>query len=162
MPPDSKTRSRTAAADTQATVARPDDVRPRTPHADTLDDLFHAATEPAPEQAAAAPGASTDGDSEALIQSALRLLREHLELDVAFVSHLTDAQRIFRHVDAEDAQCPVRPGGSDPREQSYCGAIVNGDLPEFLPDPAEHPVSAAMSVTHAANAIWATSGPWRA
>jgi len=148
MHSDSKTLSQTATADTQATTARSTESRPRTPPADTLDDLFHAPIDPPPEQPTAdGAGGSTDGDSEALIQTALRLLREHLELDVAFISHLTDAQRIFRHVDAGDAQCPVRPGGSDPREQSYCGAIVNGDLPEFIPDPAEHPVSAAMPVT---------------
>lgn len=38
-------------------------------------------------------------------------------------------------------------GDSDPIEDSYCHYVANGSLPEFLPDPSQHPVSMRFPVT---------------
>jgi EAL domain-containing protein (putative c-di-GMP-specific phosphodiesterase class I) len=89
----------------------------------------------------------TSGDDR-VVDGAMRLLRAHLGLDVAFVSQLTDGQRIFRYVDAND-QTQIAVGDSDPAEESYCHWVIRGEVPEFLPDPSAHPVTAAMPATAA-------------
>lgn len=81
------------------------------------------------------------------IRRTVRALREHLDLDVAFVSQFVDGNRVFRFVDAEDEESPIEVGGSDPLDESYCHYVVRGQLPEFLRDPNEHPLAATLPAT---------------
>lgn len=85
---------------------------------------------------------------ETAVQSMLALVRDHLQLDVAFVSQVADGERVFRFVSADGEDCPVQVGGSDPTEESYCAYVLSGDVPEFLPDPSQHPVTARLPATH--------------
>lgn len=78
----------------------------------------------------------------------LKAIREHLGMDVAFLSEFTDGRRVFRVVDAGEPT-PVQPGGSDPLEESYCQRVVDGRLPAIIPDAKANPESAAMPATHA-------------
>lgn len=90
-----------------------------------------------------------ESDRDIAIQRILRSAREYLGVQIAFVSQLTDGERVFRYVDAEDGVSIVSVGGRDPAEESYCYYVVRGELPEFLPDPGEHPVSAGLAATAA-------------
>jgi EAL domain-containing protein (putative c-di-GMP-specific phosphodiesterase class I) len=92
---------------------------------------------------------SDPGRGDSAIQRTLRIVREHLGLEVAFVSQFVEGRRVFRFVDADDGLSDVRVGGSDPLEESYCHYVVGGSLPEFLPDPSRHPVAARLPVTAA-------------
>lgn len=83
------------------------------------------------------------------LQRLLRTVRAHLGMDVAFISEFVETRRVFRYVDTASEACPVRVGGSDLREDSYCQLVVDGRLPELMPDPAEDPIAAAMPVTAA-------------
>ncbi|PLS75961.1 MAG: hypothetical protein CYG61_04650 [Actinobacteria bacterium] len=57
----------------------------------------------------------TSGESASrLANEALRAIRNHLGMDVAFISELTSTERVFRYVDADDADCPVEVGGAGP------------------------------------------------
>lgn len=85
---------------------------------------------------------------EAPVGRLLRSLRTWLGLDVAFVSQLDDRTRVFRYVDSDVVDCGIAAGRADPAEESYCRYVVAGDLPEFLPDPREHPLSAGLGATH--------------
>lgn len=89
--------------------------------------------------------AVVDLGPDAMIRSILRLLRTHLDLDVAFVSHLTDGLRIVRHLDAHPT-APVIVGTTDRDRDSLCAHVVAGRLPQLLRDPAAHPVTAPMDV----------------
>jgi EAL domain-containing protein (putative c-di-GMP-specific phosphodiesterase class I) len=73
----------------------------------------------------------TDPLGEVLGRS-LRAMREHLDMDVAFVSEFTEGRRVFRHVDADGAARVVEVGASDPLEDSYCQRVVDGRLPELM------------------------------
>jgi EAL domain-containing protein (putative c-di-GMP-specific phosphodiesterase class I) len=90
-------------------------------------------------------GASETDD---LVASALRLLRLHLGLRVAFVSQLTDDERIFRFVDTDGHAGTPKVGGADPIEQSYCHYVASGQLPPFLLDPATEPIVARLAAEH--------------
>ena len=68
------------------------------------------------------------------VQQVLKLMRLRLGMDVVFVSEFVDGRRMFRFVDrAEDAP-PVNAGDSNPVEESVCQRIVDGRLPQRIPD----------------------------
>ncbi len=81
--------------------------------------------------------------------NALRAIRTHLGMDVAFVSEFTGGQRVFRYVDAASQDSPVCAGGADPLEESYCQRVVDGRLPELIHDAHELSVATELPVTTA-------------
>ena len=101
--------------------------------------------------ASATPGRAepTTTDPNVVVQRLLHAAREHLGLQIAFISEFVDGMRVFRYVDCEPGAALVEVGGGDPLEESYCHYVVNGSLPGFLRDPTEHPVSAALPATAA-------------
>lgn len=87
-------------------------------------------------------------DSNA-VPDILHAVREHLKMEVAFVSEFKDGQRIFRHVDSGWTNSPVRSGEGHPLESSYCQRVVDKRLPELMQDAQKNPVAAAMDITAA-------------
>lgn len=79
----------------------------------------------------------------------LSAIRQHLQMDVAFVSEFVRGRRVFRTVDPPDPANPVQPGASDPLDESYCQRVVDGRLPELMCDARQNPIAAALPVTHA-------------
>lgn len=90
------------------------------------------------------PASSTSESIGELLSS----IRQHLQMDVAFVSEFSQGMRVFRHVDPVAPGNPVQVGGGDPLEESYCQRVVDGRLPELMADARENAVAAALPVTH--------------
>jgi len=87
--------------------------------------------------------------TDAQIPGILRAIRTHLGMDVAFVSEFTAGQRVFRHVESPHPNQPVRVGNGDPLEESYCQRVVDGRLPELIPDATKVPEALTLPVTRA-------------
>lgn len=87
--------------------------------------------------------------SDMTLQDMLRAIREHLGMDVAFVSEFTAGRRVFRLVDSTYPNQPVKVNGSDPLEESYCQRIVDGRLPELITDACLVPAAMELPVTAA-------------
>ncbi|GGE17312.1 hypothetical protein GCM10011390_40520 [Aureimonas endophytica] len=68
------------------------------------------------------------------IADILRTIRTHLDMDVAFIGQFAEGQRIFRHVDSRSADGPIEADTSTPLDDSYCIRVVDGRLPELIPD----------------------------
>lgn len=83
------------------------------------------------------------------LQDMLHAIREHLGMDVAFVSEFTVGRRVFRQVDSTYPNQPVKVNGSDPLEESYCQRIVDGRLPELITDASLVPEAMELPVTTA-------------
>jgi len=81
------------------------------------------------------------------VNDVLRLVREILGMDVAFVSHMTEGRRVFRNVQPEDGKQVIAPGGSDPLELSFCQRVVDGRLPQLVHDVAKLPDVAELPAT---------------
>ena len=79
----------------------------------------------------------------------MRALREHLRLEVAVVGELQETERVIRFVDQDQDCSALVAGDADSLEASYCHHVVEGRLPEFLHDPADHPVAADLPITAA-------------
>jgi EAL domain-containing protein (putative c-di-GMP-specific phosphodiesterase class I) len=78
----------------------------------------------------------------------LRALRIHLNMDVAFVSRFRLADRVFTHVDARGAS-PLKAGDVLPLEAGYCKKVVDGQLPQLIPDTGAVPLAMAIPETRA-------------
>lgn len=86
---------------------------------------------------------------QASLLQMLAAIRRHLKMDVAFISEFSDGKRVFRQVDPQTPDNPVQPGAGDPLEASFCQRVVDGRLPELIPDARLNPVAAALPPTHA-------------
>lgn len=93
------------------------------------------------------------GSTDQMIADILSAVRMQLRMDVAFISEFENGRRTFRHVDIKtkegDTCQPPRPGLSHPLEESYCQRLVDGRLPEMIPDTTQEPEAAALPVTDA-------------
>lgn len=95
---------------------------------------------------------ASDANSAAaddFVGAALRAVRAHLGMDIAFVSEFIAGRRYFRHIDSAARHSPIAVGQSDPFEQGYCKFVVDGVLPQLIPNTADVPIAAAMPVTAA-------------
>jgi len=82
------------------------------------------------------------------VMQVLRTVRKHLGMDVAFVSHFREKDRVLEHVDADGA-APIQQGQAIPLEDGYCLKIVRGELPALIPDTAAVPAAMALPATRA-------------
>lgn len=89
----------------------------------------------------------TESHRRDFLDNALAAIRTHLGMDVAFISEFVDGQRIFRNVDAADGEAPVAVGDGGPLEDSYCQRVIDGRLPEIIPDAFEWPEATALPAT---------------
>ena len=94
---------------------------------------------------------ATADDSDALINPSvtevLRLLREHLKMDVVFVSEFVDGRRVFKRVDAKPGSQVIAEGESAPLEESFCKYVVDGRLPRLVKDAKTEPVFPELPAT---------------
>lgn len=87
-----------------------------------------------------------EGVSHSGVAQVLRTVRKHLGMDVAFIAHFRETDRVLEHVDA-DGTAPIHEGQSIPLEDGYCLKIVRGELPELIPDTSAVPAAMALPAT---------------
>jgi EAL domain-containing protein (putative c-di-GMP-specific phosphodiesterase class I) len=94
-------------------------------------------------------GAEEARDADQLIQSALRLLHHHLDVEVVAVSHLLDETAVYRYVHAAPGSVAIQPGTVERASTSYAHSLVDHRLPPFLRNAAQDPVATTLPATHA-------------
>lgn len=82
-----------------------------------------------------------------MLCEALRSVRSHLDMDVAFVAEVVQGLRVFRHVDGRSDPLPICVGGADPLSDSYCQRVIDGRLPPLIPDTSRLPEAASLPIT---------------
>lgn len=90
--------------------------------------------------------AQSSGEQADIIQDALRAIRTHLGMDVAFLAEFDGDGRIFRKIDS-DLALPIAIGDITPLEETYCQRVVDGRLPGLIPDTSLIPEAANLPVT---------------
>lgn len=84
------------------------------------------------------------------VQNILHAARAHLGMDFAFVSEFAETDRVFRYVDcAHPEQSPLRAGDRMPLDAGYCQRIVQGVLPELIPDTQDNTMAQRVPETQA-------------
>jgi len=84
-----------------------------------------------------------------IVQRVLQSVRQHLNMEVAYVSEFVDNTSIFRTVDAPGLEALIKPGDVRSLDDVYCRHILAGRLPELMPDTSEFPLAVAMPITQA-------------
>ena len=77
----------------------------------------------------------------------LSVIRKHLDMDVAFISEITDDMRKIEIVDTAYPDSPLNPGHADPTEHTYCQRIIEGELNEVIPDTSKNHITKVMPIT---------------
>jgi EAL domain-containing protein (putative c-di-GMP-specific phosphodiesterase class I) len=84
-----------------------------------------------------------------LFHGILAGMRRHFGMEAAFISQFVDGRRRFEYVDTDQPELGIKVGASDPLEESYCQAIVDGRLPELIHDAQTLPAAQAFPATKA-------------
>ena len=85
------------------------------------------------------------------LKRTLEAVRRHLGMQIAYVSEFKNDRSIFRQVDAPGLEQLVKAGDSHSLDDVYCRHILEGRLPELIPDTAKEPIAMAMPITAAAH-----------
>ncbi len=83
------------------------------------------------------------------IDASLRFVRQHLGMEVAYLSEFVGDDLLFRAVDAPGLGDMVTVGGKMPLDAVYCRHILAGRLPELIPDTGQEPLCQSIELTHA-------------
>ncbi len=87
---------------------------------------------------------TADSEIDQAVPEVLKLVRDKLKMDVVFVSEFANGRRVFRFVDTPPDQPVIAPGGSDPLQDAWCQRVVDGRLPQYIPDAQTLPASAPL------------------
>ena len=81
------------------------------------------------------------------IKSLLSLVRENLQMDVAFVSEFAGDQLVFRALEGDAESFGWREGESFPIDESYCKRVLDGRIPQVVPDAKGEDATKDLRVT---------------
>jgi PAS domain S-box-containing protein len=85
------------------------------------------------------------------LQAALRAIREMLGMDVAYVSEIVGDDMVLRELDGDGASFRLAAGGSLPRRYTYCQRMLDGRIPNLIPDVLADDRTASLPITMAGN-----------
>jgi GAF domain-containing protein len=85
------------------------------------------------------------------IERLLSTVREALEMDVAFVSEFAGDQLVFRALEGDTESFGWREGEGFPLEESYCKRVLDGRLPNVVPDARSEDLTKELWVTSEAD-----------
>ena len=81
------------------------------------------------------------------IEDMLRDVREALRMDVAFVSQFSEDQLVFRALEGDAESFGWREGESFPVDESYCKRVLDGRIPNVVPDAKGEDATKDLRVT---------------
>ena len=85
------------------------------------------------------------------IERLLSMVRENLQMDVAFVSEFAGDQLIFRALEGDAESFGWGEGEGFPLDESYCKRVLDGRLPNMVPDARSEELTKDLWVTSEAN-----------
>src|ERR671914_2315223 len=85
------------------------------------------------------------------IEEMLRDIREALQMDVAFVSQFSEDQLLFRAIEGDAESFGWQEGESFPIDESYCKRVLDGRIPQMVPDAKREDATKDLRVTSEAD-----------
>ncbi|MBM6550796.1 EAL domain-containing protein [Marinomonas ostreistagni] len=87
-------------------------------------------------------------DIDTLVES----IRQHLGMEIAFISRFKDGYREFTHINSHpECSLDIPVGHKDPSDTTYCQKICDKEIPAIIPNTQAHPITRNMAVTEALN-----------
>ena len=87
----------------------------------------------------------------AAIEDMLRGVREALQMDVAFISEFSEDRLVFRVVEGDAESFGWREGEGFPIDESYCKRVLDGRIPQVVPDAKNEDATKDLRVTSEAD-----------
>ena len=97
------------------------------------------------------PSGGGFGQTPQNIERMLSDVREALRMDVAFVSEFAGDQLVFRALEGDSGSFGWREGDSFPIDESYCKRVLDGRIPQVVPDAEREEATKDLSVTSEAD-----------
>jgi GAF domain-containing protein len=91
------------------------------------------------------------GSRSTPIEHMLRDVRETLQMDVAFVSEFSGDRLVFRAVEGDAESFGWREGEGFPIDDSYCKRVLDGRIPQVVPDAKNEDATKDLRVTSEAD-----------
>ena len=91
------------------------------------------------------------GSRSTPIEHMLREVREALQMDVAFVSQFSEDQLVFRALEGDAESFGWQEGESFPIDESYCKRVLDGRIPQVVPDTKGEDATKDLKVTSEAD-----------
>src|SRR5829696_2949208 len=85
------------------------------------------------------------------IEDMLRDVREAFDMDVAFVSKFDGDQLVFRALEGDAESFGWQEGESFPIDESYCKRVLDGRIPQVVPDAKREDATKDLRVTSQAD-----------
>lgn len=86
----------------------------------------------------------------AAIDEALSTVRQHLGMDIGYLTEVQGDQVVFRKVDSDNPDAVLKVGNTRDFDTSYCRFVLSGEMPQLIPDTANDPLATSLQVTHQA------------
>lgn len=93
------------------------------------------------------PGDEGLGPTPEAIERMLSEVRRALEMDVAFVSEFAGNELVFRALEGDSGSFGWREGQSFPLDESYCKRVLDGRIPDAVPDAGREEATRDLRVT---------------
>lgn len=87
-------------------------------------------------------------EADERINNILATARNCLGMDIGFIAEFAGSKRFFRYVDTSMHDAALRVGDWLPMDEGYCQRIIDGELPELIPDTALLPEAQEVAATH--------------
>ena len=97
------------------------------------------------------PSGSGSRQTPATVEWLLSTVREALEMDVAFVSEFAEDRLVFRALEGDAASFGWRVGEGFPLDDSYCKRVLDGRIPNVVPDARSEDLTKDLWVTKEAD-----------
>ena len=81
------------------------------------------------------------------IDAVLDIIREHLGMDIAWISEFTGGRQVLRAARGELGDTGVAAGSTTALDESYCMRVVDGRLPPVISDTQAHPRTRELPIT---------------
>ena len=91
------------------------------------------------------------GPTPETIEDMLRDVRQALQMDVAFVSKFSEDQLVFRALEGDAESFGWQEGESFPIDESYCKRVLDGRIPNVVPDARREDATKDLRVTSEAD-----------
>ena len=113
-----------------------------------VDGPVRRAMTPYADNDAGSDGQPTPAQFQTTLGSILHSTRTHLNMQVAYIAEFVGDVMVYRSLEGEDG-LPIHEGSSLPLRDAYGPGIVDGTLPELMPDVCDHPAAADKPFTRA-------------
>ena len=88
-----------------------------------------------------------DEETREVIAGCLRVARQRLDMDIAWLAEFTADRKVLRVVDGDNEAFDLWDDSWLPLTESYCNRMMQGQIPNAIPDTAAEPAVATLDVT---------------